>query len=68
MKSKKTVTLNEMQQLQKAYNQASNARIKIIKSHQQEMTEAALKDLGYIPSKQSAKEYTERILKKHSNL
>lgn len=64
MNNKRQVTLNEMQALQNAYNKASKARIKIIQSHQQEMTEAALKDLGYTPTKQSAKKYTDIIKNK----
>ena len=63
--NKKQISLNEMQKLQNAYNKASNARTKIIQSYQQEMTEAALKDLGYAPTKQSAKKYTNIIKKKY---
>lgn len=66
MNNKKVLNIDEVNAMNKAYDKAALAQARIIREHQEEMTKAALQDLGFTPTKAAAKKYTARIKKKYS--
>lgn len=66
LQNKKTITIDEVVKQNKLADKAETARINIILKYQNEMTQAALKDLGYEPSKASAERYKKILQGRYS--